>query len=441
MQTLYLATHFNSIYWNTACLIVNSGSNIIGENEQTDYAKIAKAIGDILEQNVEVSLLDINKSDFSFKPDAKNNKILFGLKGAVNVSDDLIIEIINGRPYASMEDFYYKIKPKRQAMISLIKGGAFDQFEERKKTMVKYIWMTCDKKKDLNMRNLPMLLKNNLIPINSDESLSFANKIYEFNRYLKAECEKDMNSYKLDTRSLNFLINFLSREDLIENSIYLNIKKWNKAYQDYMNIIRDWLSENKNELLEKLNINIFMEDWNKYGKGSLSAWEMDVLCFYKHDHELSKVNFSKYGISNFNNLPLDPVVEKTFKKGKNKIPIFKLAKICGTCIAKDKNRSIVYILTPFSGIVAIKFRKEYFSLFDRQISEKQLNGTKKRIEASWFNKGSMIVVQGIRRENEFIAKKYASSGGHQLYHIDEVFENGDLTLRHERKVGISEEED
>ena len=26
MQTLYLATHFNPIYWTTACLIVNSGS-------------------------------------------------------------------------------------------------------------------------------------------------------------------------------------------------------------------------------------------------------------------------------------------------------------------------------------------------------------------------------------------------------------------------------
>ena len=31
-------------------------------------------------------------------------------------------------------------------MISLIKGGAFDEMEDRKFTMAWYIWETCDKK-------------------------------------------------------------------------------------------------------------------------------------------------------------------------------------------------------------------------------------------------------------------------------------------------------
>ena len=30
-------------------------------------------------------------------------------------------------------------------MIALIKGGAFDSFAPRYKTMVEYLWMTCDK--------------------------------------------------------------------------------------------------------------------------------------------------------------------------------------------------------------------------------------------------------------------------------------------------------
>ena len=80
-QTLYIATNWNPIYWNTACLIVNSGSlednteeTIVGIYEperediedgatfedlpdrsgkikrtsNTDYAKIAKAIGEKL---------------------------------------------------------------------------------------------------------------------------------------------------------------------------------------------------------------------------------------------------------------------------------------------------------------------------------------------------------------------------------------------------------
>ena len=95
------------------------------------------------------------------------------------------------------------------------------------------------------------------------------------------------------------------------------------------------------------------------------------------------------------------------------------------------NKSIVTILTP-TGVVNVKFRKEYFTLFDKQISQKQPDGTKKIIEKSWFNRGNMIVVQGIRSGDDFIAKKYASTAGHQLYHIDEIQPNGNLILRNNR---------
>ena len=47
VQTLYLATNFNPIYWNTACLIVNSGSVNKEENDSTDYGKVASAIAAI----------------------------------------------------------------------------------------------------------------------------------------------------------------------------------------------------------------------------------------------------------------------------------------------------------------------------------------------------------------------------------------------------------
>ena len=73
MQTLYLATHFNPVYWNTAYLIVNSGAIDEEEGEQSDYTKIAKAIGEIRNAGIKVSLVDINNSDFGFKPDVKNN--------------------------------------------------------------------------------------------------------------------------------------------------------------------------------------------------------------------------------------------------------------------------------------------------------------------------------------------------------------------------------
>lgn len=53
----------------------------------------------------------------------------------------------------------------------------------------------------------------------------------------------------------------------------------------------------------------------------------------------------------------------------------------------------------------------------------------------------MIVVQGIRSGDDFIVKKYASTAGHQLYHIDEIQPNGDLVLRNNRFQGEAEDEE
>ena len=160
---------------------------------------------------------------------------------------------------------------------------------------------------------------------------------------------------------------------------------------------------------------------------------MEVLCFYYHEHELIDANIGKYGLVDFFTLPEDPVIDRTFWKGDKEIKLFKLSKICGTCIAKDKTKSTVTLLTT-SGVVTVKFRKEYFALFDKQISERYVDGTKKIVEKSWFNRGNMILVQGMRSGDNFIAKKYASSGGHQLYKINEIID-GDLVLQTERYQG------
>ena len=47
----------------------------------------------------------------------------------------------------------------------------------------------------------------------------------------------------------------------------------------------------------------------------------------------------------------------------------------------------------------------------------------------------MIIVQGIRSGDDFIAKKYASTGGHQLYRIESIDNNGNLILKDHRYQG------
>ena len=80
-------------------------------------------------------------------------------------------------------------------------------------------------------------------------------------------------------------------------------------------------------------------------------------------------------------------------------------------------------------------------MFDKQISELQPDGTKKVMEKSWFTRGSMIMVQGMRSGDMFISKKYASSGGHQLYKITSIDKDGDIKLQDQRyQGGFAEDE-
>lgn len=476
IQMIYLVIHFNPIYWDTACLIVNSGSLEDNQEEEivdiyapegddlangvtfedlpdrsgkirrasaTDYGKIAKAISDIQKAGIDVGLPDINKSKFGFAPDIENNKILFGLKGMLNVGDELVNKIISNRPYISPKDFLMRIQPTKQAMISLIKGGAFDTMFDRKELMVWYIWETCDKKKRITLQNMNGLIKHQLLPENTEEQI-MARRVFEFNRYLKAICKSKQISgiYCLDERALNFLHELNEEKDIqvAEGAYFLTEKAWDKVYQKWMDIFRSWIAENKDNILYNLNTLIFREDWEKYaGKANLSAWEMEVLCYYYHAHELTNVNIDKYGFVDFFSLPEEPIVDRSFTKGNHTIHIYKLFKICGTCIAKNKTKSTVTILTT-SGPVEVKFRKEYFSLFDKQISQRQPDGTKKIVEKSWFNRGNMIVVMGVRNGDNFLSKKYASVGGHQLYKINKLLPNGDLELTNVRYQGDIEED-
>jgi DNA polymerase-3 subunit alpha len=452
LQSIYLAINFNPIYWNTACLIINSGSlSVEEENDDedkksvsTDYGKIAKAIGDIQSAGITVSLADINKSKFGFSPDVENNRILFGLKGILNVGDDIVDAIIKNRPFSSPKDFLQRVKPNKQAMVALIKSGIFDTMEDRKFVMAWYLWETCDKKNRITLQNMGGLIKHNLLP-EKNENQIMARRIYEFTRYLKAITKADTASYKdrytLDERAINFLQE-IHCDSLIETDNlgwFMKTKLWENIYQKYMDIFRTWIAEEKDTILNALNEKIFLEDWEKYAKGNISAWEMEVLCFYYHEHELTNVNNNLYGFADFSKLPEEPVVEVTKKiKGKD-VNIFKLNKICGTCIAKDKNKAIVTVLTT-TGVVNIKFRKEYFSMFDKRISERGVDGVKHIIEKSWFDRGSIIVVTGIRSGDNFISKKYASTNGHQLYKVENINSNGTLTLRNTRYQGEEEED-
>ena len=155
-------------------------------------------------------------------------------------------------------------------------------------------------------------------------------------------------------------------------------------------------------MLKKLNDAIVREQWDKYALGSVSKWEMDSVSFYSHEHELDNINFK---IADFFKLPEEPKVEYTFPGAHGQeIKVFKLEFIVGTVIDKNKLKNTVTLLTP-TGVVTVKVYKNQYSLFDKQLSERGEDGKKHVVEKSWFSKGTLLLVQGIRRGDNFIPKK------------------------------------
>ena len=458
-QTAYLATKWNPIYWDAACLVVNSGSleeeeseivsiyekededytyedlpNRSGKKKEknSDYAKIAKAIGDITSRGIEVSLVNINTSDYGFQPDVENNRILYGLKALSNINSETVEAIKAGRPYQGIKDFMNRCPLTKTAMINLIKAGAFDEIEtdlpSRRHIMAYYISKVCEPKKRLTLQNWNGLVQHGLIPAELEMQI----RIYNFTKYLKSNC-KVGQYFQFNDICMQFLEKFMPETlDLVQtmNGVFcIDQKVWDKIYQSGMDPARDWLKANQEETLKKYNIMLFQEVWNKYAEGSDSHWEMESVCFYHSPHELKDINVNKYDLSDFNELESNEIDYFYKRKGVD-IPIYKLYRIIGTVIAKNDNKHTVILLTT-TGVVTVKFTREYYSMFKKQISQIQPDGTKKVVEKSWFKRGTMLMITGFRRDDMFVAKTYASTPTHQLYKITDIV-GDEMKLQHER---------
>lgn len=403
-QTAYIATRWNPIYWDTACLVVNSGSLEEDENEyeededgdiigvkkkesSTDYAKLAKALGEIIGAGIKVSLVDINKSNYGFEPDVKSNQILFGLKALSNVGAPIIEKIMENRPYHSLKEFMRKCPLNKTAMISLIKSGAFDNLESawakefhvdpRIVAMTYYLSKACDPKSKLTLQNFNGLIEKEIVP----DSLEQQKQAFIFNKYLKKH--KKSLYYLMTNQDVSDVVTrkLIDTDDLeiIQGIPCIKQKTWDKNYQVIMDLARDWLKDNQAAALKEYNTILFKEAWDKYASGNISSWEMEALCFYYHDHELKTIDNNRYGIVDFNELSTEPIVDRTFKRNGKQIPLYKLYKIAGTVISKNDSRHSISLLTT-TGVVNVKFTKEYYALYGRQLSEIQPDGTKKSVK-------------------------------------------------------------
>ena len=423
LQTIYLATYFDPVYWNTACLRVDAG---LEEDASSNYGKIAKAVGNIIHRGIPMSLIDINKSGYMFEPDVETGSILFGMKGLNGVGGEIIQDIIENRPYESFNDFQGKVKVKKPVLISLIKSGAFDKFGDREDIMREYIWSICEPKKRLTLQNFNGLMERNLIP----DSLSFERRLFIFNKALRKFCKVD-DVYTLPENFYEFYEEFFDIDltTIHNGEIAIDQKLWQKLYTKGMDKARDYLREHQEEMLQQLNQTLFDEVWNKYAAGTLATWEMDSLGFYYHEHPMKKLDKLAYNVKAYNNLPDNPPVERTFKRNGVDIPLFKTCRIVGAVVAKEDNKSCVSILTPESGVVTVKMNRDYYARLNRQMSQVQPDGTKKVMEKGWFTRGTLLMFNGFKRSGMFFTKSYRHTKSHQCYRIlTEVKNNGTIDM-------------
>lgn len=477
LQELNLAFRFPIIFWNTACLITDSGGgeteelNVEPEDEvqyetntycmiedfsadepdeeeeveeeketaskksqtrSADYGKIASAIGKMKMSGIEVSSPDINKSTFTFTPDVENNRIIYGLSGIVRIGENLVKTIIANRPYHSIEHFLNKVKVNKPQMVNLIKCGAFDCFGDRVEVMHQYIKLISAPKKRVTLQNMKMLIDFGLLP----DDFRFQIGVYNLNKYLKKFKIGDA-FYALDAAAYDVYEKFFDLDNLLPTEEYdcqfkISQKAWDNIYQSHMDIVRPYIKANAADLLYKINKRLEDDLWEKYCKGNISKWEMDSISFYAHEHELANIDTYSYNISDFFKLPDEPIIERNIPTKDGKIiPLLKLHRIAGTILDKNKGKKTVTLLTP-SGVVTVKIFGDLFTAYDKQISQRGEDGKKHVLEKSFLSRGNKVIITGIRRGDNFIGKTYAKTPYHTVELITDVTPYGDITLQRER---------
>lgn len=409
MIEMNICFKYGSIYWKTACLSVNAG--LIGDevDNSVDYGAISKAIGNMKGL---IAPPSINKSELGFTPYEERNKILFGLKSIVGLGTDSAIKIIENKPYVSFKDFllrmYMTKEISEQKVITLIKSGAFDEFEpDRMKVMIAFVRLAVPQKNSLTMTAL-----NKIIDKIPKDNFSFELHLYEMKNKLFGKNKIKMNN-QLEK---DFLENYSTEIDYSfddNGSLKIDEKSFKKYFDKNIVRLKEYLKTPEAvSIFNNIKLN---EYWIKNCIGSVESWEMETILFYSNKHELDNMPINDYfTIDNFEDLPEEPIVLSQYKKRNGQIGYnYQLETIAGTVVEKDKGRSIIYLSTK-NGVVNIKINKGKFAYYDKKVVEIE-GKTKKVLDESWFSRGQILIIKGLKRGENFYPQ--APRGQHSIIHV------------------------
>ena len=468
-----------------------------GRERITDYGKLGGAIATLQKEGVTIALPDINKAEKGFMADIDNNAILYGLKGITSINLKTAETIIANRPYSSMKDFHdrmhlvkqeialkdgkkqMKALVTKEQMLNLIKAGCFDELEPSKtrlELLEDFLHWEYPDKANVTTGALKQLIKRGLIPDEYEECLRY----YNFREYLRQGIKVDDGvlphtqeaSYKITKSKKWYLLDgedeidtqeivevffdmfpelqegkhwvYNDNPDYFVNAIWVESGASSKgtfeaSYKNHMKDLIQFMSSK--ELLHKYNEAIFIEHRNEEIPGTQASWEMETMSYYYTEHELAHVDREYYKINNFFELGEEPIIEDYWeRKDKEtgvvtKIPKFKINQICGVVLDRNKTKHIVTLLTEY-GVVYVKYQAGQFNFYDKRISiVDEETGKNKEIEKSWFKRGNLLFVRGIRNGDQFKVKTYKNGlYEHSTELIEKIYDDGVCLTRKERAI-------
>lgn len=430
IQNLELNRRFHPIYWQTASLNVDSGTL---DGDGVDYAKIGSAIGKMQSQGVSVGLPSINKSKLIFTPDVDTNTIMYGLGAIKSINTNIAQQLIDLRPYKSLEDFLVKAYDSKvitnQHLIMLVKAGALDEFGERKEVMMDVIRYITPIKDTYTLASINKLIDSGVLEDRPEYPLIQIREKMKKNVIRKITTGNAKTPHKVfkvkDMEEFDSIVKDDVIIDVLHDHYEVDEKMFKRYFDKETKQLKEWLKTP--EAVDRVNRYELNQQWIKYALGSYSSWEMESLSYYFHEHELKNIDKDKYAITAYTDLSEEPVIESTRKWGERDVHIYKLSQIAGTVLGKNDTRHTITLSTP-EGVVTVKYQGGQFSFYSKQVKK---GG--KVVDKSWFSRGNRLLVTGFRRGNQFVAKTYKHSiSQHTTKLITDIEPSGDLYYRVER---------
>lgn len=449
LQELNLNYYYPRVYWNTACLTVESQSDETNEraNGQTDYGKVAKSIYKMRKFGINVLPPNIELSGISFTPNEQDNTILFGLGGISGINLDIAKAIIDNRPYKNFDDFYNKFHYTgslitKSKMVSLIKSGCFDNTDDKISAMK---WLTVyenPKKESLTTANIPNAIN---LGVEFPKELLMAYYFYKYVIdkkffYCNDPKFKSKKHYLVADNAIDYFeehcMDKMQEERdyyYAENGLVVVDKALEKALKEPMDKLKAYI--NTQAVIDQYNTLMWQSEYQSMigGIEDENKWAFDSISFYPNgEHELNGIDYETYNLSHFSELPEEPTF--TLKsRGNRTWRQYDIYRICGTVLDRKDKDHMFNILTPDNEVVAVNMPKGQFAYYKQVI---EINGVK---DDNWLKRGNLVMVCGYRREDAFFVKSYKNSiFQHSMTLIKRVNEDKSLDLQLER---LQEEEE